>query len=161
MINIKSIVRVWGLLGIILIFALAITRLSPSIIVLFDQQLHLVHWIFGIIYLSIMVVIKGYLVLQLRFAKKVLNRLSLLEARGSKVERVLAPFFCMSFFHAPRRQMFVSYFIIIFIVILAVFSKKIPIIFRGIIDLGVSLALIWGIISLFYYGFIKKNKKKQ
>ena len=58
---------------------------------------------------------------------------------------VLALPFCMSLFHSTRRQMTVSWTFVLAIVFLVWVVRALPQPWRGIIDGGVVLGLVWGL----------------
>ena len=74
---------------------------------------------------------------------------------GKLIDKILAPFYCMGFFKAPRKRMIISYVMIFFIVSFIVSASKISQPWHGIIDLGVVVGLSLGILSLLFLGFNK------
>ena len=64
---------------------------------------------------------------------------------------VLAPFFCMGYFHAVGRVKFVTYFLTIGIAILIILVHRVDQPWRGIIDFGVVAGLALGTLSLAYF----------
>jgi hypothetical protein len=64
---------------------------------------------------------------------------------------LLAPLFCMGLFHATRRRLMVAWISVVLIVGVVIAVRTVPQPWRGIIDGGVVVALIWGIGSIAYY----------
>jgi hypothetical protein len=58
---------------------------------------------------------------------------------------ILALPFCMSLFHSTRRQMTVSWVFVVAIVLLIWWVRSLPQPWRGIVDGGVVLGLMWGL----------------
>jgi hypothetical protein len=60
----------------------------------------------------------------------------------------LAPLFVMALIHATRKRLIVSWVVLLGIVGLVVAVQNTPQPWRGIIDGGVALALLWGSVAV-------------
>jgi hypothetical protein len=64
---------------------------------------------------------------------------------------LLAPLFCMGFFHAHTRRRIVTICLTAGILLLVLLVRLLEQPWRGIIDAGVALGLSWGLISLLLF----------
>src|SRR5690606_21018767 len=67
---------------------------------------------------------------------------------------LLAPAFCMSLFHATRRGLLVAWGTVGMVICLVAIVSRLPQPWRGIIDAGVVLALLWGALAIVAF-FVK------
>jgi len=58
-----------------------------------------------------------------------------------------APLFCMSYFHAPKRRVIATCILTVAIFIFILSFRLLPQPWRGLLDAGVVVGLIWGIIA--------------
>ncbi|MBL4636965.1 MAG: hypothetical protein JKY56_24140, partial [Kofleriaceae bacterium] len=61
---------------------------------------------------------------------------------------ILAPFFCMTLFHASRKRLIISWVVYAGIVVLVVAVRQLSQPWRGIVDVGVVFGLSWGIVAI-------------
>jgi hypothetical protein len=120
-----------------------------------DYALTALQWAALILFTPYMAYAEGYKGFHLNFAPRVIVRaLTLREVspRSSKLVLVLlAPLFCMGFFHATRRRMLISWLVTSGIVLLVLAVSHIAQPWRGIIDTGVVTGLVLGIASLLWH----------
>jgi hypothetical protein len=64
---------------------------------------------------------------------------------------ILAPLFCMAYFHATRRRQTVSISLTAGIIVLVLAVHRLPQPWRGIVDAGVVIGLAWGVVSLLWF----------
>jgi len=155
----RKLIIIYSIGGVILIFSSAIFRLYPHVREGFSNELTLLQWIVLIAYLIIMIIAKGYFALHNSFVPRVINRAELLYEKGSLIDRLFAPFFCMGFFKASGKRIIISYAMLLLIITFIVSASKISQPWRGIIDLGVIVGLSMGILSLLLLGFSSLKKK--
>jgi hypothetical protein len=91
---------------------------------------------------------EGYRGFQQSFAPRAVGRAVSLLDEGRPARLILAPFYCMSLFGAPRRHMVASWLLLLFIVAFVIGVKWVPQPARGVIDAGVVVGLAWGLVSL-------------
>jgi hypothetical protein len=91
---------------------------------------------------------EGYRGFQQRFSPRVAARARYLRNNPRTLHVVLAPLFCMGFFHATRRRKITSFSVTFGIVVLVVLVRLLSQPWRGIIDWGVVVGLFWGLVSL-------------
>jgi hypothetical protein len=153
----RSIACYWGLLGVIGLIASAVLRLSPRMWELTTHTLGPLHWLVLLVFTPYMAYAEGYKGFHLNFAPRVVARaLHLRELQPVSVAQqilltLLAPLFCMSFFHATRRRMLISWGVTSAIVALVIIVSRTPQPWRGIVDTGVVTGLALGILSLLWH----------
>lgn len=145
----EKLIAAWGVAWVSLLLGQAIARLLP---------LALEPWAKGSmtdgqkgLYLGWLVLnayLEGYRGFQLRFSPRVVSRAVYLGRNPRPLWFVLALPFCMSLFHSTRRQMTVSWIFVLAIVFIVWVVRSLPQPWRGIIDGGVVLGLVWGLAVL-------------
>ena len=142
-------IALWAAGGVVLILAQAILRLAP---IAWEPvaEGQLVGWLW-LPYLGSLVFnayAEGYRSFQKVYAPRVVAR-ALHLARFPRWHHVLlAPLFCMGFFHATRRRLIVSWVSAAVIVGVVVAVRAFPQPWRGIVDVGVVVGLSWGAASI-------------
>lgn len=106
------------------------------------------HWSLFILNTAFMAHSEGYMGFQKSFAPRVVARARVLRERPSFLRLLLAPLFCMGYFHATRRRLLSIYTLTLGIVGLIVVFRYISQPWRGILDCGVVVGLSWGMASI-------------
>lgn len=142
----EKLIATWGIAWVSWLLGRAIWRLTP---------LAAEPWIEGTmstgqqgIYVGWLVLnayLEGYRGFQLRFSPRVVSRAVYLGKHRRPLWVVLALPFCLSLFHSTRRQTLVSWGFIAALVVVIWWVRSLPQPWRGIIDGGVVLGLIWGL----------------
>jgi hypothetical protein len=149
----RLIAPLWGLVGIFLLLGFAVYRLTPKAIEAIQMGLSPGQWSVLVLWTVFMGVAEGYRGFQKRFSPRTAARAAYLRDQPSAMRAILAPFFCMGYFHASRRVQIASISLtlaIIAIIVLVSFCSQ-P--WRGIIDFGVVVGLTWGMVSLAAYSW--------
>ncbi len=143
---VQKLVATWGIAWVSLLLGRAIWRLAPMAIEPWAQDLMTgsqkgiyLAWLVANAYLE------GYRGFQLRFSPRVVSRAVYLGKNPRPLWVVLALPFCMSLFHSTRRQMTVSWTFIGALVLLIWWVRSLSQPWRGIVDGGVVLGLVWGL----------------
>lgn len=142
----------WGVIGITYLLGNAIFKVgSIAWAGLHGNHLSLWHWIGAGVWLAFMLVAEGYRGFQKKFAPRVAARARYLRQNPRLLHVVLAPFFCIGYFHGTRRRMITSWTISLIIVgvIWGVSHLSQP--WRGLLDLGVVAGLSWGLVSVWCF----------
>jgi len=139
---------IWGVAGVILLLASAVYRLSSAALGALSSSWHVQHWLFFLFVIAFMAYAEGYRAFQQRFSPRVAARAKYLMNHPSIFRVLLAPIFCMGFFHATRRRKITSISVTGGIIILVLLVRAVPQPWRGIVDLGVVIGLTWGIVSI-------------
>jgi hypothetical protein len=139
---------VWGLTGILLLLLSAVLRLWPLAVEAFSHPLTWIHRIALLVIALGMAYFEGYKGFQMAFSPRTAARARYLLQNPRLLHIILAPFFCMGYFHATRRRKIISISLTLGIVMLVILVHFVAQPWRGIIDFGVVVGLAWGIVSL-------------
>jgi len=139
---------IWGLAGVLLLLASATLRLAPLALDAFSYDLSWLHWVSLTVIVLGMAYAEGYKGFQKAFSPRTAARARYLRQNPRILHVVLAPFFCMGYFHATRRRKITSIALTSGIVVLIILVHFVEQPWRGIIDAGVVVGLAWGIVSL-------------
>jgi hypothetical protein len=143
----------WGLAGVMLLLGSAVYRLAPIAAESLASKWHWYHMSAFIVVLVFMAYAEGYRAFQLAFSPRVAARARYLLTHSNLLHIVLAPLFCMAYFHAPRRRRITSLSVTAGIIMLIILVRLLPQPWRGIIDCGVLVGLVWGLVSLAIFGY--------
>ena len=144
---------IWGLAGVMLLLGSAVFRLAPLAIEAYSYAFSWYHWLSLFLILVFMTYAEGYKGFQKGFSPRVASRALYLKNNPRFLHVVFAPFFCMGFFHASRRRKITSVSVTSGIIVLIILVRFLTQPWRGIIDAGVVVGLVWGLISLIIFIF--------
>lgn len=142
---------VWGVTGVCLILLFAVYRLTQITVDAFEFTLVWYHWLVLIVNVVFMAHSEGYKGFQKGFSPRVVARAGYLRSNPRPLHVLLAPLFCMGFFHATRRRMITAYAMSFAIILLILIFNQISQPWRGILDAGVVVGLCWGVMSILFY----------
>lgn len=145
---------IWGLVGITIILACAIVRVYGHAVEAWQLDWTPWQWVVAVIWCLFMLLAEGYRGFQKQFSPRVVARARYLIDHPRPLHVLLAPFFCIAYFHATRRRKIVSWSLTIGIILLIVIVHSLPQPWRGIIDFGVVLGLAYGLLWIFIYAAI-------
>lgn len=143
----------WGAIGVIALLSFAVFRLTPFALQTFDFALNWNHWLILVANIVFMAYSEGYRGFQLQFSPRVAARCLYLSKEPTFVRLILAPMFCMGFFHTTKRRQMTTIIVTLAIIGLVQVVHLLNQPWRGIIDMGVVVGLIWGTISLVFFLF--------
>jgi hypothetical protein len=138
----------WALIGVVAILGDAIARVWPYTREALRHGLTGPQWVLLIAWVVVMVVAEGYRGFQKRFAPRVTTRGLHLLQHGRGIDLLLAPFYCIGYFHAPRRQIISSWSLTAGITLLIVIVRTFDQPWRGIVDAGVLAGLAYGLAAV-------------
>lgn len=143
-----AIAAVWGFLGVSFILCGAIYRLFPIAWQVTLEPLSILQWLVLVGFSGFMLFAEGYRGFQQGFSPRVAARIRYLHGHPTWLRTLLAPLFCMGFFHTTRKRKIVVTCLTIglFCLVQVVHLLQQP--WRGIIDVGVILGLAWGWLAL-------------
>jgi len=141
----------WGVSGVLLLLGSAVYRLAPLAVDAFTHELAWHHWAVLVFFVLFMAYAEGYVGFQQRFSPRVAARARYLKEHPRTILVLLAPFFCMGYFHATRRRQITSLSLTVGIILLIILVRFLPQPWRGIVDAGVVIGLAWGMISLLIF----------
>jgi hypothetical protein len=142
----------WGLAGVILLLGSAIYRLTPLAMNAWSYDLRWYHWTFFAFVFLFMAYAEGYRAFQQGFSPRVAARARYLRTHRDALHALLAPLFCMGYFHAPKRRRITSLSVTAGIIVLIILVRLLPQPWRGMVDASVVVGLAWGLISLILFG---------
>jgi hypothetical protein len=139
---------VWALVGVGLVFVIAIVRLAGRGILTVRAGLTPTEWATLVVLTALFVFTEGVRALQKRWGPHMIRRTARLAAEPHRWVRLLAPLYALSLIRAPAPELaraWIGLFAIIGAVLLV---RALPDPWRGIIDLAVSAALTWGTLAI-------------
>lgn len=151
----------WGLGGFFLLLFFAIYRLAPIAWSAIQQPLSVVQYALLIGNSLFMAHSEGYKGFQKAYSPRVVARAFYLREHATLPLALLAPFFCMTYFGAPRKRVIVSWCLTVAIVVLILIFQRLPSPWRGILDAGVVVGLTWGITATLIILFRTLAKKRD
>jgi hypothetical protein len=138
----------WGVLGVLLLLGQAVWRLGARAVEALHCDLSALQIVVCVAWIVFSLYGEGYRAFQKRFSPRVVAR-SLAVARSNNLlHTLLAPAFCMSLFHATRRRMAVAWLTVLMVICLVLIVSRLSQPWRGIIDAGVVVALLWGALAI-------------
>ena len=140
--------RAWALVGVSLLFFFAIQRLGSRGIDTLATGLTPFQW--GMLALSVFVFGygEGVLALERRWVPRLIDRADELALECNPFYQWVAPLYGMSLVGAARKEMIRSWGLVLAILGAVVLVGRLPVPWRGIIDLGVAAALTWGLVAI-------------
>ena len=138
----------WGLAGIAALLAFSIWRLAGVAVDAWSYDFSAYHWLVLAAHVAFMAWSEGYRGFQQSFSPRIVARAKYLIANPRPAHVMLAPVFCMGYFHTSRRRMISVYALTVFIVALIIAVRWLEQPWRGIVDAGVVVGLSWGLISM-------------
>ena len=149
----------WGLAGVALLLGSAVYRLTPMAIRAFSFEFRWYHTITLALVVFFMAYVEGYRAFQQGFSPRVAARARYLQHQGRLSHAILAPLFCMGFFHTTRRRQITSISVTAGIIVLVLLVRLLDQPWRGIVDAGVVVGLVWGLASLVLFGIQALSSK--
>jgi hypothetical protein len=144
---------IWGLLGVLALLGCAVYRLAPRALEALRMDLSTVQWVVLVLWVIFMLVAEGYRGFQKKFSPRTAARIRHLRDHPRTLHVILAPLFCMGYFHALRKTRIIAFALTFGIILLVIAVKFAPQPWRGIIDAGVVMGLTYGAISLLLFTF--------
>lgn len=142
---------IWGFCGAFMLISYAVWRLAPLAVDTFNYPLSMLQWSALTANVVFMAYSEGYKGFQQAFAPRVAARSLYLSKNPSILRVLLAPLFVIGYFDATRHRMIISYLLTSMIIVLVVLTRMVDQPWRGIIDAGVVIGLIWGLVSMLYF----------
>ena len=145
-------IATWGVLGVCALLFRAVWRLSTlALEPLRDGGLGPIHVVVYVVWIGFSIWSEGYRGFQKRVSPRVVARALYLAKHPRPLWVALAPAFCMTLFHATRRGLLTAWGVLVMVVTLVVIVGRIPQPWRGIIDAGVVIGLVWGIVAILWF----------
>ncbi len=141
----------WGVAGVSLLLLSAVFRLGAVALQTLRMDLDWWHWVACGISLVFLGITEGYMAFQRSYSPRVAARALHLKDNPQLWHVVLAPVFCMGLIHATRRLLISSWILAVAVILIIIAVRALPPPWRGIVDLGVVVALAWGVAALWYF----------
>lgn len=142
----------WGVAGVSSILLRAIVGLAPHAQKSIEAGLTNFQWLALIAFALFMMVAEGYRGFQKKFSPRTAARVRYLRDNPKPLHIILAPFFCMGYFHANRKTRLTAIILTLGVLVLVLLVSSFCVEpWRGIIDFGVVLGLSWGLISFWIF----------
>ena len=139
----------WGIGGVTLLLGSAIWRLALiAVEPIADGALGPGHWLALALWVVFMAWAEGYRGFQTKFSPRTAARALHLGRHPTALRAILGPLFCMGFFGATRKVTITAWAITTMVVCLILLVGNLEQPWRGIVDAGVVVGLIWGLVSL-------------
>jgi hypothetical protein len=139
---------VWGLAGVVALLVRAVSRLWPPAIDALAAPLDAAAWAFAAGSVLFIGFFEGYRGFQRGFAPRVVARAWHLARAPRPLHALLAPLFCMGLIHATRRRLITSWTVLSLIVGAVLALRLVAQPWRGLVDLGVVVGLVWGLAAI-------------
>lgn len=139
---------IWGVAGILLLLGWAVLRLSPYTVEAIQSGLSTTQWLVLIIWSVFMLISEGHQGIGKGLAPRVAERALHVRQKGDWLEVILAPLYCFGYFRASKKRLIISYAAITLIICAVVIVHQFAQPWRGIVDAGVVLGLVYGGIAV-------------
>jgi len=142
-------IAAWGVFGVGLLLLQALVRLTPialeplragSLTAL--QAGTYAGWVLVSLYSE------GYRGFQKAFVPRTVARAFHLARQPFSLLSLIAPAFCMGLVHARRRRLVTSWSVVALITLAVILVRRLPPPWRGIVDGGVVVGLLYGLVAL-------------
>lgn len=144
-----ALIATWGVALVVLLLAQAVMRLLPYALEVWrDGAMSVGQQALFVGFVIFNAYAEGYRGFQKRFSPRVVARAFHLGRHPRPLHVLLALPYCMSLFHAKRRQQIVGWVFLVVLVLVIVLVRQLPQPWRGIVDGGVVVGLAWGIVSV-------------
>ncbi|MBK1699782.1 hypothetical protein CKO41_04525 [Thiococcus pfennigii] len=150
---------IWAVTGLGLLLGFAVFRLVPFALDALGGPLIWPHWLALTGFVAFMAYAEGYHGFQRSFSPRFGARCRYLYEHPTWSRVLLAPLFCMGYFDATRRRRIASFTLTLMIIALIVGVQHVAQPWRGIIDAGVCVGLIWGIAATVVYSVLAFTSK--
>lgn len=147
----SSAVRAWGAFGVAGYLLYGVKKVIPIV----REGIGAIEasWQWGLLasVLAFFAYVEGYKGFQKGFAPRVVSRAWVVSETNDAIpfwHKVLAPAFCIGYFHGTRRRVIASWMVTTIIFLVVVGVKRLSNPYRAIIDAGVMVGLLWVVCSI-------------
>lgn len=134
----------WGAVGVIALLGQAAYRLGTRAVEAVSSELSTLQLVLLVVWSVFNLYAEGYRAFQRRFSPRVVVRAFHLARNPRPTHVVLAPFYCMALLHSAKRERIVAWSTVVMIMGFILLLRHVPQPWRGIVDAGVVVALLWG-----------------
>jgi hypothetical protein len=140
----------WGLAGVIAIFADAIVQLGQRGLTVLRAGLGPGEWLACALITALFLYGEGMRALERRWVPHMIERVHALGDERAILLRLLAPLYALSLIGAPARVLARAWAGVIGIVLAVLIVRALPEPWRGITDFAVAIALTWGLGAILF-----------
>jgi hypothetical protein len=140
----------WGVAGFTALLLVAVVRLAPIALDAFSYPWQAMHYAAFTANLWFMAWYEGYRGFQRSYSPRLAARAHHLYRHATRAQTALAPLVCMGFVHAPRRRRIAAWLLTAAIIVVVMIYRALPQPWRGILDAGVVVGLLWGMAATLY-----------
>ncbi len=137
----------WGIAGWSAALAFAIARLGAFAAEALASELVPLQLTALVANAALLAWAEGYRGFQKKFSPRAAARVLHLRRHADLPAALLAPFFCVGYFRATARVRRLTWAGTALIVLLIILVHRLPQPWRGIVDAGVVIGLVWGLVS--------------
>jgi len=159
----SALIQAWGTFGVVGYLSFGVTKVVPIVLEGLSAIEEAWQWALLAATLLFFAYVEGYKGFQLGFSPRVVSRAWVVAEENAELplwHKILAPAFCIGYFHGTTKRVVTSWAVttVIFAVVIGV--KQLPNPYRAIIDAGVIVGLVWGIVSIIilYLGSLESKK---
>ncbi|MEO0606165.1 MAG: hypothetical protein AAF211_32345 [Myxococcota bacterium] len=138
----------WATGGVVAILMQAVWRLTPRALTVFDGTLGAGYLLVAALWVAFMAYAESYRGFHRMFNPRVIVRAAGVAERPTPLHVALAPLVAMGLVHGTPRRLLVSRMLVAGIVVLILLVRWLPEPWRAIVDLGVVVGLLLGMLSL-------------
>jgi hypothetical protein len=136
----------WGVLGVGALLAEAVFRLwGHALEAVAEHRLSPAQWAFAVGWTGLLWLFEGYRGFQRRFSPRVVARALYLAHHPRPLHLALAPAYCIGLLYASPRRLRSEWTMVVLVVALVLLVRELEQPLRGLVDLGVVVALSWGL----------------
>ena len=143
-------VQAWAVAGVVFLFGEAAWRLGMRGVATIRGGLGTVEWMALVLLTAVFVYGEGYRALQRKWVPYVLARVARLRTERFLPWRIGAPLYVMSLIGPTWRTVLRAWAGVAAIVTAVLIVSRFPDPWRGIVDIAVASALVWGALALLY-----------
>jgi len=143
---------IWGIFGWVALIGYAVYKLSIPIREMKLAEFEWYHWAVMVLLTVSLFYFKGYRAFQGTIAPRIAVRARYLRSHPRLLWLLLAPLFCMGFFHIAKRKQVTTVLMTTAMVILIILVRQLPSPWRGIVDVSIFVSLGWGTLCIVWYG---------
>jgi len=147
----STLVQAWGAFGVVAYLSFGVSKVVPIVLEGINTIAEPWEWALLAVTLLFFAYVEGYRGFQLGFSPRVVSRSWCVAEDNEDAplwHKILAPAFCIGYFHGTTKRVATSWGVttVIFLVVIGVKQLGNP--YRAIIDAGVIVGLVWGIVSI-------------
>jgi hypothetical protein len=141
----------WGVIGLFVTLIEAMVRLLPLAIHPLKTGMSPLAWAAYLSFVAFNGYAEGYRGFQRAFSPRVAVRAALLVRELNWQRGLLAPLFLMGLVDATRRRLIANWTLVFGIICIVLLIRLAPQPWRGVVDAGVVVGLLWGTLSTLYF----------